>query len=377
MTSNSAVSSVQVPSEGGHANEAAWLEVQGLTKLYAGHAAIEDVSLSIARGEFVTLLGPSGSGKTTLLMALAGFVQPDRGRVLLEGRDITYFTPEVRQFGMVFQGYALFPHMTVAKNVGFPLWVRGIPADEIKQRVSAMLDLVQLGKLGGRLPGQLSGGQQQRVALARALVFQPPILLLDEPLSALDKALRAQVQWELRALHRRLGTTFIYVTHDQEEALSMSDRIVILNHGRVQQIGSPRKLYLRPLTRFVASFLGESNFFSGRFVSREGDRLRVQTAAGVLQVACEADLGAGGSVTFAVRPERIRVSMEAPVGPNTVKGRVIDLKFLGDLVHVQVDCGALGTITASVSAALIDLDVPPSGEVYLSWPAEAGIVVRD
>ena len=215
------------------------LSLKGLTKRYGQQAAIEDVSIDVARGKFVTLLGPSGSGKTTILMAVAGFVPPTSGQILLDEKDITHLAPEHRNFGMVFQGYALFPHMTVEENVWFPLRVRGIPLAKARQNVTAILDLVQLGGLAKRLPTELSGGQQQRVALARALVFQPDLMLLDEPLSALDKRLRADLQWELSALHRRLGATFISVTHDQEEALSMSDDIVILREGRVEQSGSP------------------------------------------------------------------------------------------------------------------------------------------
>ena len=235
------------------------LSLRNVTRRYGEAAAVADVSLEVGRGEFLTLLGPSGSGKTTLLMMIAGFVEPSAGQVLLDGRDITALPPEKRSFGMVFQGYALFPQMTVAENVAFPLRVRRIGRAERESRVRATLDLVQLGRFAERRPHQLSGGQQQRVALARALVFDPALLLLDEPLSALDKKLRAELQDELKALHRRVGRTFINVTHDQEEALSLSDRIAILNHGRLIQQGSPAELYERPATRFVAGFLGEAN----------------------------------------------------------------------------------------------------------------------
>src|SRR5882757_10190181 len=240
------------------------LSLDRVSKHYGTVAALNDVSLSVARGEFLTLLGPSGSGKTTMLMAIAGFVAPTSGRILLNGQPIQHLPPDKRNFGMVFQGYALFPHLTVARNIAFPLEVRGTPKSEIDRKVGDALGLVQLGALADRLPRQLSGGQQQRVALARALVFAPHLLLLDEPLSALDRKLRADMQIELKAFHRKVGLTFIYVTHDQEEALSMSDRVAILRDGKLLQLGAPNELYERPATRFVAEFLGRSNFLAGK-----------------------------------------------------------------------------------------------------------------
>ena len=240
------------------------LALREVSKHYGSLAAVDRVSLEVPRGQFLTLLGPSGSGKTTLLMIIAGFVEPSAGDVLVDDARITHLPPEKRNFGMVFQGYALFPHLTVFDNVGFPLRVRGMPRADAAGRIRGALDLVQLGALAERYPRQLSGGQQQRVALARALVFTPDILLLDEPLSALDKKLRAELQWELKQIHQRVGTTFIYVTHDQEEALSMSDEIAIIRDGRIVQAGPPRALYERPATRFVADFLGKSNFIRGR-----------------------------------------------------------------------------------------------------------------
>ena len=240
------------------------LTLRGISKHYVAVRAVDDVDLVVPRGEFLTLLGPSGSGKTTILMMIAGFVHPTSGDILLDDREITHLPPEKRNFGMVFQGYALFPHMTVEQNVGFPLKVRRMGRAEAEPLISDVLDLVQLAHLRDRLPRQLSGGQQQRVALARALVFSPDILLLDEPLGALDKKLRTEVQIELKDLHRRVGTTFLYVTHDQEEALSMSDRIAIVRDGKFVQMGRPDELYERPASRFVADFLGKSNFFTGR-----------------------------------------------------------------------------------------------------------------
>jgi ABC-type Fe3+/spermidine/putrescine transport system ATPase subunit len=236
------------------------LQVRGVSKYFGEFCAINNIDLEIQRGEFLTLLGPSGSGKTTLLMMIAGFLDITSGDIALDGQSISAVPAERRNFGMVFQGYALFPHMTVRDNIGYALSVRKRPAAEIRATVDDMLDLVQLTDFADRKPGQLSGGQQQRVALARALCFEPPVLLLDEPLGALDKKLRVEVQEQLKEIHQRVGTTFIYVTHDQEEALSMSDRIVIMRDGAIEQVGTPNQLYEKPETEFAAGFLGKSNF---------------------------------------------------------------------------------------------------------------------
>ncbi|MBM3519254.1 MAG: ABC transporter ATP-binding protein, partial [Alphaproteobacteria bacterium] len=272
----------------------------GVSKRYGQVTAVDDVSLDIRAGEFLTLLGPSGSGKTTLLMMLAGFQDVSAGDILVGGRSIAAMAPEKRNFGMVFQGYALFPHMTVRRNISYPLDIRKRPATEIASRVAEMLDLVQLAPLAERYAQQLSGGQQQRVALARALSFSPKLLLLDEPLGALDRKLRADVQEQLKDIHRRIGTTFIYVTHDQEEALTMSDRIAIMNHGRIVQVGTPDDLYERPQTAFAASFLGKSNF-----IERNGK-------------------------TYALRPERIGIAPRGKgSGPNRLEGTVRRITYMG------------------------------------------------
>src|SRR5581483_8600606 len=274
------------------------LRLEGLTKLYGEHAALADVSLDVRGGEFITLLGPSGSGKTTTLRCVAGFVRPDAGRVYLDERDI----------GMVFQNYALFPHMTAAANVAFPLEVRKLARAEIARRVQEALELVHLGGLGGRYPRQLSGGQQQRVALARAIVFRPPLLLMDEPLGALDKNLREAMQLEISRISRELGVTVLYVTHDQEEALAMSDRIAVYHQGRIEQLGSGEDLYERPATLFVAEFMGESTVFRGR-VERDGADAWLASAAARLPIdpaACAAlGLGTGERAALVVRPERL------------------------------------------------------------------------
>ena len=284
------------------------LALRDVSKHYGSVAAVDRVSLDVPRGQFLTLLGPSGSGKTTLLMIIAGFVEPTAGDVLVDDARITHLPPEKRNFGMVFQGYALFPHLTVFDNVAFPLKVRGVPRADAADRIRGALDLVQLVPLADRYPRQLSGGQQQRVALARALVFTPDILLLDEPLSALDKKLRAELQWELKQIHQRVGTTFIYVTHDQEEALSMSDQIAIIRDGRIVQSGPPRLLYERPATRFVADFLGKSNFISGRVVAVDGDRLVYEVAGcRYVQESAGAPRKVGDEIVVALRPEKVEI----------------------------------------------------------------------
>uniref|UniRef100_UPI0026393C49 ABC transporter ATP-binding protein n=1 Tax=uncultured Amaricoccus sp. TaxID=339341 RepID=UPI0026393C49 len=241
-----------------------------VAKAYGNFRVIEDLSLTIEAGEFISLLGPSGSGKTTLLMMLAGFEDVTSGAILLDGRRIDALPPYRRDMGVVFQSYALFPHMTVAGNVAFPLEMRGAARGEIAERVRRALDMVQLGALAERHPHQLSGGQQQRVALARALVFEPALVLMDEPLGALDKQLREQMQLDIRALHRRLGLTIVFVTHDQSEALTMSDRIAVFDRGRIEQVGTPREIYDRPATRFVAEFIGETNLLAGTVRSDDG-----------------------------------------------------------------------------------------------------------
>src|SRR5438034_5007003 len=245
----------------------------GIGKTYDGVMRIVDaLDLDIERGEFLTLLGPSGSGKTTTLMLLAGFETPTAGEILLEGKPLSRVPPYQRNIGMVFQNYALFPHMTIAENIGFPLSVRGVPAADIAKRVGRALDMVQLGGFGARRPAQLSGGQQQRTAVARALVFEPKLILMDEPLGALDKQLREQMQFEIRHLHQRLGVTMVYVTHDQSEALTMSDRIAVFHRGKIQQLGDPERIYEEPRNAFVARFVGENNRFEGKLESAGNGR---------------------------------------------------------------------------------------------------------
>lgn len=320
---------------------------QSVTKRYGKMTAVDRVSLDIRAGEFLTLLGPSGSGKTTLLMMLAGFQDITEGDILVGGASIAATPPEKRNFGMVFQGYALFPHMTVRKNIAYPLEIRRKPQSEIDTRVSEMLDLVQLKGFADRYPHQLSGGQQQRVALARALSFSPRVLLLDEPLGALDRKLRADVQEQLKDIHNRVGTTFIYVTHDQEEALTMSDRIVIMNRGKVVQLGSPVELYERPRTAFAASFLGKSNF-----IRRDG---RV----------------------FALRPEKIDACAAGEGhGQNKLTGTVRGITYMGATLKLSVEATGHPMIEVHVPAWRNTGQFSDSQAVDLCWSNDAQVEVE-
>ena len=306
------------------------LAVEGIVKRFGPVAALGGVDLDVAEGEFLTILGPSGSGKTTLLKTVAGFEAPDEGRVRLGGQDITDAPPRRRDVGMVFQNYALFPHMTVAGNVAFPLEMRRRPRAEIARRVDEALALVELQALAARLPRQLSGGQQQRVALARAIVFGPRLLLLDEPFGALDRKLRESLQLEVRRLQRRLGLTTLFITHDQEEALIMSDRIAVMHHGRIEQVGAPGELYARPASRFVADFLGESNLLEGL-----SDGVTVHVPGfGPVPVAAPP-----GPATLLLRPEALLPGDAA--SPCRGRGRVIETVFLGlsAKLRVQIDGG--------------------------------------
>ena len=356
------------------------LSLERVAKRYGDHLAVDDVSLEIEAGRFVTLLGPSGSGKTTLLMMMAGFAQPTSGEIFAGRENITNLPPERRQFGMVFQGYALFPNMTVAENIGFSLKIRKAGKATIAREVERMLETVSLTALGGRFPRELSGGQQQRVALARALIFNPKVLLLDEPLSALDKKLRAGLQEELRDLHRRLGTTFIFVTHDQDEALSMSDEIVIINRGRIVQRGSPKELYERPASHFVADFLGRSNFIDGEIgelsatlatCSVSGHRFQ-QTIDGGTPVG-----PVGDKVLIGLRPEKIALSLLEPAGSvNRLSGEVIKATYEGADYHVRVKT-AIRPMQVVVPAWRSTTELEPGAQVWLSWDNDASVVLRD
>jgi putative spermidine/putrescine transport system ATP-binding protein len=346
-------------------------------KTYDGLANVVDhLHLEIGEGEFLSLLGPSGSGKTTTLMMLAGFERPTAGHIRLRGESIERLPPYRRNFGMVFQNYALFPHMTVGENLAFPLSVRGTNKDDAGQRVKRALEMVRLPGYESRLPGQLSGGQQQRVAVARALVFEPQLILMDEPLGALDKQLREEMQLELRGLHERLGITTVYVTHDQSEALTMSDRIAVFHHGRIQQVADPQTIYERPSNLFVASFIGESNRLPVQVIEAHGDgRCTARVGDGTVLRGTTAAAGdRSGQAVLAVRPERISVSDAASAThDNALAGVVEETIFLGGHLRVRLRCAA-GEIVASVpiqSAAA----VPPAGSrAVASFPAASTVI---
>ena len=316
-----------------------FIEVQ---KSYDGETlVVKNLNLDVARGEFLTMLGPSGSGKTTCLMMLAGFEPATHGEITLDGVPINNVPPHKRDIGMVFQNYALFPHMTVAENLAFPLQVRKIKKPEIESRVNRALDMVQLGGFGGRRPAQLSGGQQQRVAVARALVFDPALVLMDEPLGALDKQLREQMQYEMKHIHENLGVTVVYVTHDQSEALTMSNRVAVFNDGVIQQLASPDDLYERPENAFVAQFIGENNTLNGTVREIDGDICTVELDDGAMVEALKVNVNAVGDRSqMSLRPERVEVDPPEGKYPNVFEGKVEELIYLGDHIRTRASvCG--------------------------------------
>jgi putative spermidine/putrescine transport system ATP-binding protein len=291
------------------------LEVRGLAKRYGSFVALAPTDLVLRQGEFLTLLGPSGSGKTTLLSLIAGLSSPDEGSIHIGGSDVTYSAPYERDIGMVFQNYALFPHMTIAENIGFPLKIRKMDSTKAKRAVTRVLELVELPHVAERFPRELSGGQQQRIALARCMVYEPSIVLMDEPLGALDKKLRDQMQFEIKRIHRELGTTIVYVTHDQEEAMTMSDRICLMRGGKIEQLGSPADLYFRPSTTFVADFIGESNLLTGVVSAVEGETVTVawkDVAGSGKAMSNGVSMRVGDAVTVMIRPQNVTVGSPAP-----------------------------------------------------------------
>ncbi|HNB28750.1 MAG TPA: ABC transporter ATP-binding protein [Alphaproteobacteria bacterium] len=350
--------------------------VTDAVKKYDAVVALGGVSLRIAEGQLFGLLGPSGSGKTTLLRAIAGFVTLDSGRVLIDGHDISGVPVHARNIGMMFQNYALFPHMSVAENVAFGLEVRNLPKPEVQERVKAALGMVRLTGLEARRPKQLSGGQQQRVALARALVTRPKVLLLDEPLGALDKHLRQEMQIELRRIQRAVGITTIFVTHDQEEALTLSDRIAIFEAGRIVQEGPPMEVYERPRSRFAAGFLGEANFLTGRIEAVSGGRALVALDLGG-RAQCDVPGGAAGQqVTLALRPEKIHCEMArsgADADLNALRGQVTDIVFSGNSTtyHIAVGDQVMTLFRQNLTGSAI----APGAEVVLSWSGDHLVAV--
>ena len=343
-------------------------------KSYDGETlVVKNLNLDVARGEFLTMLGPSGSGKTTSLMMLAGFEPATHGEIFLNGQPINRVPPHQRGIGMVFQNYALFPHMTVAENLAFPLKVRKIGQSEIAERVQKALDMVEMPAFGNRRPAQLSGGQQQRVAVARALVFEPMLVLMDEPLGALDKNLREQMQYEIKHLHDRLGITIVYVTHDQTEALTMSDRIAVFNDGEIQQLSTPSELYERPKNAFVAQFIGENNKLTGSVETLDAaGECRVRLKSGdVVQASAIAVKRVGDQTLLSVRPERIVVNPVAGSCTNILQGRVEETIYLGD--HIRMRLSVAGTDQFIVKFQ----NGPASGRMDAGAPVTVGWSVED
>jgi putative spermidine/putrescine transport system ATP-binding protein len=344
------------------------LELERLSKHFGPTVAVHDVSLDVRDGEFVVLLGPSGCGKTTTLRMIAGFIAPTAGRVRLGGQDVTALPPWKRNAGMVFQSYALFPHLTVAENVAFGLEMRKVPRSEIGSRIAEALRLVRLGGLSERLPRQLSGGQQQRVALARALIIRPDVLLLDEPLSNLDAKLRETVRVEIRELQHELGITTVMVTHDQEEALIMADRLVVMSEGSVRQVGSQRDLYERPADRFVAGFVGRSNLLSGTVVGPG----RFRTDGGISIACLDGGLGPG---VIALRPERLVLGPASAGLDNRVSGTVELVSYLGSSIDVHVRVSPADRVVVS-QPNRADSALPKEGDrIDVGWPASAAVVL--
>lgn len=354
------------------------ISLERVTKRYVEEAVVDGISLDVKPGEFFSLLGPSGSGKTTTLMMIAGFANVDGGRILVDGEDITTKSPQARGFGMVFQNYAIFPHLNVFENVAFPLRARGAAEADVKRRVGDALALVRLDRFADRFSRQLSGGQQQRVAIARAIVFEPRVVLMDEPLGALDKNLRYDMQVEIKEIQRQLGMTVVYVTHDQEEAMNMSDRIGVMNRGRIEQIAAPGEMYERPANTFIGRFLGEANLVEGilQDVSPSGSTLRIGDNVMLKAPAAATDL-AGKKVHLFIRPERVAISTvsvgSAVAGTNGVAGQVRRRSFLGNINRYVV----------AVASAEITVDVQNTGgprfeigdEVALTWAVTDSLVL--
>jgi spermidine/putrescine transport system ATP-binding protein len=361
------------------------LELRSVSKSFGSTAVLEGIELAVRDGEFITILGPSGSGKTTILRMIGGFTAPSNGAILLEGRDITELPINRRPFNTVFQDYALFPHMTVAGNVGYGLMVRGKPRREIAKKVADALELVQLGAFAERYPAQLSGGQRQRVALARAIICEPRLILLDEPLAALDVELRKQMQLFLKNIQREIRTTFLFVTHDQEEAIAIADRICVMNFGRVLQLGTPHEVYYRPRSEFVARFFGDNNLIEGRLAEGDGSRRRIETPVGTLICAVDGQPeiaeAAKGSRAFAVfrpesvRPQEIRPRLVAPGDPvdNLAQGRVTTITFAGATTVAEIGLeGSDGPVPARLRlpSRVGGAAVAPGERLALAWPIE-------
>ncbi len=352
------------------------LSIRDASKTYGAVTAVAGATLDLAEGEFLTLLGPSGSGKTTLLMMVAGLVPPTGGEIWIDGKRATWLPPNRRDIGIVFQNYALFPHLTVHENIAFPLRMRRLPEAEIRREVARVLDIVQLPQMAERLPRALSGGQQQRIALARCMVYRPSIILMDEPLGALDRKLRDQMQLEIKALHGRLGITVLYVTHDQEEAMAMSDRICLMNLGRIEQIGTPQDLYFQPASVFAAEFLGESNILDANLLVREPARATLRGPAGLTLVAASAgDAASGSPVKLVVRPERLRLLGPDEPAANVAPGHLKEYVFVGGVSRFFVALADGTTLSVKQLTAGAVVAARPGDAVRVGWRAEDALVL--
>ena len=348
------------------------VEFDGVQKSYDGETlVVKDLNLKVRRGEFLTMLGPSGSGKTTVLMMLAGFEPATHGEIYLAGSPINNVPPHKRGIGLVFQNYALFPHMTVFENLAFPLQVRRMGKAETEEKVNRALDMVRLGGFGGRRPMQLSGGQQQRVAVARALVFNPTLVLMDEPLGALDKNLREEMQYEIKHIHESLGVTMVYVTHDQSEALTMSSRIAVFDDGVVQQLAAPNALYEEPSNAFVAAFIGENNRLNGKVTHVNGTTCSVQVDSGDRVEALAVNVtGIGGRSTLSLRPERVFIDPQTDTCANVFEAMVKELIYLGDHVRTRVNICGHDDFIIKVPNASGQLHLQPGETVMVGWKTE-------
>jgi spermidine/putrescine ABC transporter ATP-binding subunit len=355
-----------------------YVNLDKVLKTYGDVVAADHIDLAVEEGDFFALLGPSGCGKTTILRLIAGFNTPDTGAISVDGQRIEHVPPEKRNIGMVFQNYALFPHLRVAENIAFGLSVKRTPKKEIRRQVDEMLALVRLEGFEDRYPRQLSGGQQQRVALVRALITKPDLLLLDEPLAALDKQLRTQMQVELRELQKKLGITAIFVTHDQEEAMTLSDRIAVMKDGKIAQIGTPTEVYERPRTKFVSTFLGDSNFFSGQIVEQTGDRIKVSLAPDlVLEARTQAGVELNRETILAVRPEKIFLSAQQPNGFNAVPAKVLHRVYMGTCTNyiLQPVVGARISVFSQNETRRPAFSV--NDRVYASWKMDSIFLLNE
>ncbi len=346
----------------------------GVSKTFDGKVwAVRDLNLQVARGEFLTLLGPSGSGKTTTLMMLAGFEQLTSGEISIDGQRIDRTPANRRGIGLVFQDYALFPHMTVAENLAFPLQARKFPRTDIEKHVKKILEMVQLSGMEARRPDQLSGGQQQRVAVARALIFNPGLVLMDEPLGALDKKLREQMQFEIKHIHDRLGVTFIYVTHDQTEALTMSDRVAVFNEGTVQQISTPDTVYERPETSFIANFIGENNCLTGTIVSFGNQSeiiVKLKSGRVIKARPCNINPVPGAEVLVTLRPERVMINVSPNEYPNALEALIAELVYVGDHLRIVLDSQESSNFVVKVSNNLKLKEIRKGQHVRVGWHIE-------